>query len=415
VKIAISEISTTEKELDVTLTQDEVTALQDSKVEKYRKQIRMPGFRSNKKLPKKLVMMRFGDAIRQEALEQAIDDGLKKELDEQKIAPISYGEMRDFADDKENDISFKVNIEVEPEVEITGYEDLGISVESVEADVAEVDKTLEDMRRNMAAQTEVERESQTGDVLVGEYISFSLDGEEETLPENKEFSAEIGKSASPGFDDGLVGLKAGEEKEISFSYPEDHPQEELRGKEAKFNITVKAVKEMTLPELDDEFAQKMGAESLEQLKSDLQENLQKQKENEKKGEAHEKAIDALIEANSFAVPDARVRHYVHHIVNRYAQEDQKRNPTEEEVEENREKAVRELRKIRIVEYIADKEKIKVRQSAVDERIREMAAMYGMDFDTLKSSMRQSGGVVNLREELKIEKTLDYLIGLRDED
>lgn len=414
-KIEITEKSSTEKEIDVIIPQEDVTALLDGKVEKYRKQLKMPGFRAGKKLPKKLVMARFGEAIRQEALEEAIDGGLRTELEKAGIKPVSYGEMADFKDEKDKDITFKIIVEVEPEIEITGYADLGVTVEDTEVDDSELEKMLSDMQRHTAKQEEVDRASKKGDVVTGDYLHIELDGENQEIPENPEFSAEIGASKTAGFDDGLQGVKAGDEKEISFTYPDDHANADLAGKKASFSVKVKAVKELKLPEIDEEFAKSMGAESVENLREQMAENLKKQKLDEKKGDAHDKAIDLLIEKNPFDVPESRIKQYVAHVVNRYLPEDQQQEPTAEQIEANRENAVRELRKIRILEYIAGKEKFKVRQKDVDERLQQMAAMYGMDFEMLKSSMRQSGRIVNLREELKIEKTLDYLVGIRDED
>jgi trigger factor len=415
-KIEITDISSTEKKLAVTLPQEEVQAVFDEKIDVYRKKIAMPGFRAGKKLPKALVVKQYGDAIRAESIEKAIDEGLKKELEQANVSPVSYGKMEDFQDDATAGITFSMTVEVDPEVVVGNYEGLGVTIADVQADDAEVDKSIEDMRRHSAEQITVERAAQKGYIVSGMYQFIALGGEEQSIPKDPNFHVEVGASATPGFDDALTGVTAGEEKLITFVYPEDHSNENFRGKKAEFKVSITEVKELKLPELDAEFAKKMGADDMDALRKVLSEQLLLQKKNEAKNEAHTKAIDILLERNPIEVPESRIRQYVSYLVNRYARkEEEQREPTENEVEQNREDAIREIRKMRILEYLSEKLDIRPKQKDVDARLQEMAQMYGMDFETFKNSMRRSGRIVNLREELKIEKTLDYLVGIRQED
>lgn len=120
-------------------------------------------------------------------------------------------------------------------------------------------------------------------------------------------------------------------------------------------------------------------------------------------------MDILIERNEFEVPEARIKYFAQQTLNKAEGEE----PTEEEVNNLREQAVREIKKYRILEVISKAEKIKVKQAEVDDRIKEIGAMYGMSFNDLKSQLRSSGRIVGIREELKKEKTLDFLIGIHE--
>lgn len=413
-KTLISDNSSTEKKIDVVLPQEEITALFDEKIEAYRKKITMPGFRPGKKIPKNLVVSQYGAHIHQEAVEELIDAGLKEELKKAEIDPIAYGAMTDLVDEKDKDMTFSLMVEIDPEIEVKDYDNLGVSAEAVSLDPGEVDKIIADMQRQTAKQNEVDRASEKGDIIVGKYLNIAVDGKEDTLPENPEFQVEIGASDTDYFDEGLIGLKAGDTKVVEFSYPEDYKNEAMRGKKAEFNVSVSAVKVLELSELNDEFAKIMGAKDMADLKEKLEENLLKQKEQESKAKAHEEVLKILVEKNKFDVPNSRVKHYISYMMNQNVQKEEDRVvPTDEQIEEGREGAVFEIKKTRILDLISKEAKIKSKQKDVDAKIKDMSAMYGMEFDQFKKMLRESGRIENLREEIKIEKTLDFLIGIRD--
>jgi trigger factor len=411
-KVKISEPTKTTRELEFSVPQDLVQEEFNKRINKYSKEISIQGFRKGK-VPKKIVVARFGPAIRSEAVEKVIDDALKSELKNAEIEPVALGEMKDFKDDETSDITFKVVVEVDAPIVITDYENLGITVAEESIDDAQVESELQELRKRFSTETEVDRISAVGDLIQGEYLSISMEGQAEPLPQDPKFQTEIGTSRTLGFDDGLIGLKKGDEKEITFTYDKNHSQEEFRGKSAKFKIKVLAVKEMELPELNEEFTQKLGAANLDELRDRIKESIQTQIKQKNVSEAHDKAVDILIEKNPFEVPEARIMHYIRHTVNQYKREKEEIEPTPEQIENLRPMALRDLRRYRILEFISNDKKIKVQQKDVDLRIMQMAAQYGMGFEQLKNSLRQSGRIVDIREELKIGKTLDYLVGLQD--
>ena len=160
---------------------------------------------------------------------------------------------------------------------------------------------------------------------------------------------EIGTSQTPEFDEGLKGLKAGEEKEIKFSFPSDYHAEDLAGKEAIYKVSISGVKSLALPELDEEFAKKLGQESLEALKKLIEENILAQKEGQARQEAHKKAVDAILENNDFEVPEARIRSFAESVL-------KKEEVSNDEIENVRSEATFEIKKHRILENISKKEK-----------------------------------------------------------
>lgn len=407
-KATITEPKSTQRQLEIEMPQSEVQGPYDSKIAKYSKEIQIKGFRKGK-VPRQMVIARFGSAIRQEAVEEAIDTAIKSELEKAKIEPIAQGTIESFEDNGTDDIKFTVLVEVDPEIEIKDYDNLNVSFDSVEVTEEEVNQEIEAAQKQFAEEEIVDGVSENGHVLEGQYLKLIIDGEEKPTPENPAFRIEVGASRTPGFDEHLLGLKAGEEKEITFAFPEDYGQEELNGKPAIYTIKVEAIKSLKLPELDDAFAEKLGSESFDAFKTSLTENIQKFKDNQEKSKAHDAVVDILIERNEFEIPEARIKYFAQHSLNKPEGEE----VTEEEVNGLREQAVREIKKHRILEAISKEEKIKVKQAEVDARIKEIGAMYGMGFDDLKAQLRSSGRIVGIREELKKEKTLDFLIGIRE--
>jgi trigger factor len=413
-KIEMSRPSTTTVEFKIELPQDSIRSAYDRKLSKYKKEVSMKGFRPGK-VPQALLIARYGESIRQEAVEETVDSVLKDEFKKSAINPISQGKIEDFKDDKESPITFRAIVEVDPEIEVTGYENLGITPEATTVAAQEVEAELKGLGRRFSKENKVERAAANGDVIAGKYLQIVIEGDEHPIPENPAFRMEIGGSSMPGFDDALVGASVGDIKELEFTYGEDFQEPSLRGKKAFFKIEVEGVFEVVLPEWNAEELSRLGVESLEQLRERIEKNLLERKEGEARNVAYEQAIQVLMEKNPIDVPESRVYYYTRASINNQkgGKQQAEVEPTQDDLDQYRDQALFDIRRHRILKYIADKEKIRAKQADVDARIAQMAAMYGMNYEDLKNSMRQSGRIVELRDELQLEKTLDYLVGIRE--
>lgn len=419
-KATIKEISPTVRELELEIPAEMVTESFDAKVNKYRKQIDLKGFRKGK-LPKKIVVARFGASIRAEAVEETVDKAIREELDKANIEPVNQGNIEKFDDKKEEGIFLTVQVEVDPKIEISNYTASPQKIEEVSIPEDQIEAELKRAAESAAVPETVDRPAQVGDLVRGEYIYLELGGELKALPDDKTFQARVGDDEKSVFDKYLVGVSAGEEKEFSHQYPEDHADKTFAGKEAKTKVKILEVHSMQIPELNDELAVKFGATDLADLKAKIEDSLKSQKKDAQLNQLREDAIDKILEANPFDVPEARVRHYVEtvkhqneHQQNPNAEEHQRAPVSDEEVEEMREEAVRALRRYRVIQFVAEKEKIKVKQADVDTYVKKMAESMGYPFEELKKSLRQSGRIVEIREDLKMEKTLNFIAGIEPE-
>lgn len=410
--VEIKETSATVRTLEITIPQADLTAPFEKKLGQYKKQVSMKGFRQGM-VPKAMILKQFGGAIRQEAVDEVVNKLVQDALKNANIIPVGQMKVVDFKDDKENDIALKVEVEMDPEIDIKGYADTGITVPETAVHEEEVKEEYDRLIQMWSKDEHVDRAAAKGDVVVGNYLEVVIDGEKQELPENKEFRSLLGQSASPGFDEGLTGATAGEVKEINFKYPDDHKDERYRGKTAQFKVEITDVREIVPPTMDEEFCKQIGVKDVEELKQNLAEGLANQKQDAVKNKAINEAIDKIIEANPFEVPKARVYDLIKWTLNRNAQSEKDVvEPTEEQLNGLTPEAIREIKKHRILDFVATKEKIKPAQADVDARLKQMADAYHVDFETLKGHFRQSGRINQLRDELRVQMAADFIVGIR---
>lgn len=410
--VEIKETSATLRTLEVTIPQEDLKAPFEKKLSQYKKQVTLKGFRQGQ-VPKAMILKQFGDSIHHEVVNEMVDKVLNEELKKANIIPVGQLKITKFNDDKESAVSLTVEVEMDPEIDIKGYADTGITVPQTAVHEEEVQAEFDHLMKMWSKDEHVDRAAQKGDVVVGNYLEVVIDGEKQELPENREFRSLLGESASPGFDEGLTGSNAGETKEINFRYPDDHKDERYRGKTAQFKVEVTDVRKIVPPTLDEEFCQKVGVKDEAELKSNIAESLANQKQDAAKTKAINEAIDKLIEQNPFEVPNARVVDLIKWSINRNVQDPKDSvEPTEEQMKVMGPEAVREIKKHRILEFVANKEKIRPAQAQVDARLQEMAKAYHVEFEDLKSHFRQSGRINQLREELRFQMAADFIVGIR---
>jgi trigger factor len=412
--VEIKETSATLRTLEVTIPQEDLKAPFEKKLSQYKKQVSMKGFRQGQ-VPKAMILKQFGDSIHHEVVNEMVDKVLNEELKKANIIPVGQLKVTKFNDDKETAVTLTVEVEMDPEIDIKGYAETGVTVPQTAVHEEEVQSEFNHLMQMWSKDEHVDRASAKGDVVVGNYLEVVIDGEKQELPENREFRSLLGESASPGFDEGLTGVNAGETKEINFKYPDDHKDERYRGKTAQFKVEVTDVRQVVAPTLDEEFCKKVGVKDEAELKNNIAESLANQKQNAAKTKAIDEAIDKLIEQNPFEVPNARVVDLIKWSLNRNVQDPKDAvEPTEEQLKTMGPEAIREIKKHRILEFVASKEKIRPTQAVVDARLQEMANAYHVDFETLKGSFRQSGRINQLREELRFQMAADFIVGIRPE-
>ncbi len=410
-KASVTQPSSWQRVIDIEIPEEEVNESFEQQVKKYKKDLKLPGFRPGK-VPSDIVKRRFGPAIRAEVVDELVQKSYRDACAENNLNPISEAKVEKFESNEGQPVRLTIETEVEPEIEITGYDKLKVKVAPRKIKKADVDKALEDLQERLSELKDVDRPSKKGDYLTIEYQKVVLEGEERTDFQNPQHPIELGTSVIKEFDKDLMGKSAGDVVTVSVSFPRDYQSEQLAGKDAEFEIKINKVQEKEIPEINEDFLKKIGDFSDEEaLREHLKNDLEKQEQEKARQEAYNKAIEQLIKNNPFEVPNSRIEKYIDYMVEETRRYSQGQEPDRAEIAQKyRETAINSLKRMRIVDYIADREGIKATQTEVDEKIRELAAMYNQDFDQLKQTFRKNGTTMRIRSDIREQKTLDFLIG-----
>jgi trigger factor len=291
----------------VVLSASDIDAKVDHRLNELAGQVRLPGFRPGK-VPFSLLKKRFGDSVLGEVVERAVTDSSQQAIEERGLKPALQPKIELKTFEKGKDLEFTMALEVLPEIEPIDFG--GLKLERLVAKVSddEVEKTLERLA-NEYRKTEpapAEQAAAKGNVLVIDYKG-SIDGEAFPGGTAEGHYLELGSNQFiPGFEEQLEGLKAGEAKTISVSFPADYRAEKLAGKQASFEVTVKEVRLPAPGKVDDELAKTMGVEDLEALRKTVRGQLEKQYGDISKNRLKRALLDLLAERHRFAVPEGMV-------------------------------------------------------------------------------------------------------------
>ena len=407
--VTVVQKSATERELAIELPAADLEKAFEERLSEARKRIQLPGFRPGK-TPKDLIRKRYGASLRGEAIDNLVQQSVRSACVQEKIVPVAPGDLSDFEAPEGGDVKFKVVVEVDPEIELQGYADLKFPVETKELEADEIEKALDSMRQRAAEVKDAERPSQVGDLVGATYKRIEIDGVERPLSAPA-FQVEIGKGI-PEVDAGLTGIVPGADVTIEFTFPDDYADESSRGKKGLYEVLVEKVLTRVIPELDEALAEKFGFKDLSELRARVETDLKATAERSAREAAWDKAVEAILEANPFEVPKARVQDYVQWQYDRMQKQGAQLPPVKEMQKAWAPEAEKLLKRQRVISWIAEKEEIRATTDEVGARIKEIAGMYGLPEEDIREELKRSGRVSEVREELRGTKTLNWLIGER---
>ena len=307
-QVSIETTSGLERRLTVGVPAERVDVEVDSRLQKAAKNVRLPGFRPGK-VPMKVMRQRFGAGVRQEVVGEVMSQSFQEAVVQEKLRPAGQPTIEPRNLEAGKDLEYVATFEVFPEVEIA--EMSGFSVERAAAEVtdADIDNIIEVFRKQQGSWEAVDREAVDGDKVNIDYAG-TRDGEAFEGGSAEDSDLELGSGRMiPGFEDGIVGMKAGEEKTLQLSFPEDYHSEELQGAEVEFKITLNKVLELELAPLDESLFSQYGVEEggEEQFRKEVAENMARELKNAIEGKVKQQVMDAVIDAHqSLEVPKALV-------------------------------------------------------------------------------------------------------------
>ncbi|WP_042345539.1 trigger factor [Bacillus massiliigorillae] len=407
--------------LTVEVAADKVSEGLDAAFKKVVKQINVPGFRKGK-MPRQMFEQRFGvESLYQDALDFILPEAYANAVVEAGIDPVDRPEIDVENMAKGETLVFKATVTVKPEVKLGEYKGLEVEAVSVEVTEEDVNNELAKMQQRFAELVvKEEGKAENGDTVVIDFEGF-VDGEAFEGGKAENYSLELGSNSFiPGFEEQVVGLEAGQEKDIEVSFPAEYHAAELAGKPAVFKIKLHEIKTKQLPELDDEFA-KDADEEVETLAA-LKEKTQKNLEESKKVEAENTVRDSVLEQASanaeIDVPEVMVETEVDRMVQEFEQRLSMQGMNlelyfqfsgQDEAAlkgQMKEEAEKRVRMNLVLEAIVKAENIEVSEEDVNAEIAKMAEMYNMDVENIKKAL---GSLEGLQADLAVRKAVDFLV------
>ncbi len=373
-QVSVETLEGLQRKMTVQLPAEKVNEIVDNKLRTIAKQVRLDGFRPGK-VPFKVVKQRFGDHVRQEAYGELIQSTFYEAASGEKLNPA--GEPKIEVRDDDSGFSYVAEFEVVPEVTLNDLSDATLERTTAEVTDADVDEMVEKLRKQRVTWNKVERAAQDGDQVTVSFVG-KVDGEEFEGGSAHNVPIELGAGRMiEGFEQGLLGASAGEERTIHLSFPDDYQAEHLAGKPASFEITVNEVAEAVLPELDEEFAKAFGVEEggLEKLKADIRENMERELRQKLRSRNKEKVMDLLLEKNDFTVPQAMIDSEAQRLKEEMKQQMQGQSSVDLPLDIFREQAERRVKLGMLVAAIVDEQKIEVDEERVRSTVDDFAASY----------------------------------------
>ena len=300
---AVTEVNPLERRLDMSIALDAVEKEVDSRLKKFARTAKQPGFRPGK-VPMKIVAQQYGYQARSEAIGAAVEKAFTELVREQKLRVAGYPDFEPKESSDASQLAFSAVFEVYPEITLCAVEGREVEKPTLTVSDAEVDKTLDVLRKQRASFVEVDRAAADEDRAVIDFTG-RRDGEVFQGGEARDFTMRVGGGQMlPEFEAAVLGMKAGETKTFDLTFPAEYQAQDLAGQTVQFELTVKRVEGAELPALDNEFAKAMGVASgdIEQLKAEVKENLEREVNKRLKARIKTQAMDILVEAHDIHVP-----------------------------------------------------------------------------------------------------------------
>jgi trigger factor len=410
----------TKRELEIEIPAEEVARETDTLIQKYQKLARIPGFRTGH-VPASIIRQRFAQEIQNDVVDALVPKYFRKETERLGLIPISQPRVTDLHAHEGEAMHFKASFEVMPEIKVAGYKELRAEHPEIFVADQEVEDSLKALQEQKATFSPVEGRA----IQDGDYAQVSLDGvptpeEPNTKPVHMdEVLVEIGgKNTMPEFTENLRGANPGDERSFDVHYPDDFSDERLRGKAFAYKVKLIAIKQKSLPEINDDFAKELGEfKNVDEVRQRIREGMEHDRRHEAERNAKDKLLTELIRRNDFEVPEALVDRQIDVRLDRGLRALASQGMRSEDMKKldfgrlragQRDQAVQEVKASLLLEKIADEESIVVGDEEIDREIEALARQTNQAPDAIRARLTRDGALDRIRSRIRNEKTLDFL-------
>lgn len=425
--LRIEDVSPVEKKLIVEVPWEAVNTKLTAAYKELGKNVQLKGFRKGK-VPLQHLKKVFGRSLMGEVLQQTIEEKSRAALDERKERPAIQPQIELPEDQQEiekvmagqADLSFGMSFEVLPEINLTDFSELKLEKLTADVDDSAVEQAINQLvDRSTSYEVAEGRVAEDGDRLTIDFVG-KIDGEPFEGGAGEGVNIVLGQGGFiPGFEEGLKGAKAGDERTVTAAFPEDYPEKSLAGKEATFDVTVKEVAVPKKPEVNDEFAKNLGAENLEKLRELVTEQIKREFDQASRSKLKRVLLDELEKRHDFALPPTLVEREFEGIWRQVTQGLEQAGRTFEDEGKTEEQAKEEYRKIAerrvrlglILGEVGDKNEIQVSQEEMRRALVEQARQYpGQERLVYEFYEKNPGAIAELRAPIFEEKVVDHILG-----
>lgn len=411
--------------LEFTIDQETVKNGLDKTFKKVQKNLNVPGFRKGR-VPRRIFNQMYGEAaLYEDTLNDLLPDAYSKAIDEVDVEPVAQPNIDIKSVGKDQDWELVAELTLKPDVELGQYKDLDVAKQDRDVSEEEVEESIERRRQGMAELTIKEDAAEEGDTVVIDYEGFK-DGEAFEGGKGENHSLELGSNSFiPGFEEQLVGVKAGDETEVNLTFPEEYHSDDLAGQEATFKVKVHEVKSKELPELDDEFVKDLDedVETVDELREKARKELEERKETAANDARDDEAIRKAVEnAKIEEVPHEMAHEEVHRqmemFLNNLKQQGisadmyyQMTGSTEADLHKQFEgEAEFNVRTNLVLETIVEKENLEATEEDMEKEISELAEQYNMDVEQVRNVLSPQ----LLNRDISLKKAIDLITSTANE-
>lgn len=418
-KSNLENTSTLERKLNIEVPAAEVQAAFERALQSVQKSVAVKGFRKGK-APLNTIRSIYGDRVKQDVIQDIIQQHYATALKDHSLDPISYPTIEFDPLELDKDFAFTAEFEIRPEVVIKKTEGLKVQKEKFDVTDKTVSDTLDEIRRGRADTVPVleDRPAQMGDTAVIDFKGF-IDGKELENGAAQGHSLELGSNSFiPGFEEGVVGMRPGVTATVKAQFPEGYHAAGLSGKPVEFQVTLKELKTKKLPELNDEFAKSLGAyENLDALKKAIREDFEKREGKRIHDDLKNRMMRALVDANPVHVPKSLMTEQKKALVEDFEKRMQQQGMAHEQFEEYKSKwdsdfeqtASYMIQSSFLIDKLAADQNLRATSGDIDTKLREYAANTGIEMSRLNEFYGEGDRKARLAYQITEEKVLEWLI------
>jgi trigger factor len=416
-KVEISDVDSTRKEMKVVVPRQEVDAVTDDIYRDLSQKVIIRGFRKGK-APRHIIRMYYADYIQNELSKKLVQDKFEQAAKEQDLYVVSMPEITNEPPKENEDFAFTAKFEVKPEIKPQKYTEFSLKKLTAEVDEKNVEDVLTRLQETYAAVNDVDDPGYA--VQEKDYAIVDVTSEEHPTLNRFKMTVEAGvRSALPGLEQAVLGMKAGEEKTLTIDFPEAHFLEEMRGKSATVTVRIVSVKSREIPALDDEFAKKTRPDvsSMDELKDAIRKDLLERLEADSRNHLERQVRDELIKGNPFDVPDSMIRFQAAMMIQGMSERLSAQGFKMEDVypdtqslkEETMASAENMVRTSLILEAIAKEKGYEATDEELDQELEKLAERYNMSPEMVRKGMEERGGLEEIRFGVVEKKVYNYII------